>query len=104
MHPDKAAGPDGLNPSFYQRLWDVVRKQVVEECREWWMHGELSNDVRAMNIILLPKISNPTRTSDLRPISLCNVRYRIMAKVLANRLRRVMHEIIPDEQSTFIKG
>ncbi|CAN1788787.1 Transposon TX1 uncharacterized 149 kDa protein [Linum perenne] len=103
MHPDKAPGPDGLNPAFYQKFWDVVGKEVAEDCRRWIRRGRIADEVRATYIVLLPKRDNPVKMSDLRPISLCNVRYRIVAKMLANRLRTIMPTLIPEEQSAFIR-
>ncbi|CAN1757430.1 Transposon TX1 uncharacterized 149 kDa protein [Linum perenne] len=104
MHPDKAPGPDGLNPAFYQRFWDVVGPDVIQDCRSWLTNKHIPTEARATDIVLLPKKDDATRMSDLRPISLCNVQYRIVAKVLANRMRRIMADIIPEEQSSFIKG
>ncbi|KAL5550508.1 hypothetical protein UlMin_000684 [Ulmus minor] len=55
-------------------------------------------------ITLLPKIKNPTRITEFRPISLCNVLYKIISKMLANRLRKIMDTVISQEQSAFIPG
>lgn len=56
------------------------------------------------NIFLIPKCDQPTSMKDLRPISLCNVVYKIGAKVLANRLKYVLSKCISEEQYAFIEG
>ncbi|CAN0913321.1 Transposon TX1 uncharacterized 149 kDa protein, partial [Linum grandiflorum] len=104
MHPDKEPGPDGLNPAFYQQLWDIVGADVTADCMKWLETGIFPVSVRPTNIILLPKKANPTTMRDVRPISLCDVRYRIVVKVLANRLRRIMLDIILEEQSGFLQS
>ncbi|CAN0838310.1 LINE-1 retrotransposable element ORF2 protein [Linum grandiflorum] len=104
MGPDKSPGPDGFNPAFYQDIWEVVGPDICRDCRKWLSTSIITPDAQATTIILLPKTDKPETMKDLRPISLCDVRYRILAKVLANRIRRLMPHIIKEEQSAFVQG
>ncbi|CAN0926384.1 LINE-1 reverse transcriptase homolog [Linum grandiflorum] len=104
MGPDKAPGPDGFNSAFYQHFWPLVGKDVVTNCIDWLTRESLPNFFQETSIILLPKGDNPESMKDWCPISLCNVLYRLIAKVLANRLRRILPGIISEEQSVFVNG
>lgn len=62
------------------------------------------HDLNDANVTLIPKCSVPEAIRDLRPIALWNVLYKVIAKVLANRLKIVLLRIISDTQSTFVEG
>lgn len=94
MHSDKSPGPYGLNPTFYKRFWDLYGDNIFHARITWLEQGEFPPQLNNINIILIPKNDNSTSMKDLRPISLCNVLYKIVSKVLANRLKIVLHKCI----------
>jgi hypothetical protein len=104
MHPLKSPGPDGFSACFYQRSWDIVKKEVCKSVLDFLNHDIFYPSINRTYIALVPKIKSPSSLTDYHPISLCNVFYKLCSKVLANRLKRVLHQIISPNQSAFIPG
>lgn len=102
--PLKAPGPDGLPARFFQRNWSTLKEGVLPAVKDFFHTGVMPEGVNSTSIVLVPKISNPTKISDYRPISLCNVIYKVISKCLGNRLRPLLDDLISPEQSAFIPG
>lgn len=73
-------------------------------CKEWLAEGSFPANLNDTTLVLIPKKDNADRMSDLRPIALCNVLYKILAKVLANRLKEILPDAISENQSAFVPG
>uniref|UniRef100_A0A803PV21 Reverse transcriptase n=1 Tax=Cannabis sativa TaxID=3483 RepID=A0A803PV21_CANSA len=104
MHPDKSPGPDGMTPGFFQKFWHVVSSDVINHVRGFFDSGSFCTELNETNIVLVPKKKHPESMSDLRPISLCNVIYKVISKVLANRIKGILPSVISENQSAFLEG
>lgn len=104
MHPDRSPGPDGFSPGFYQKFRSIISTDLLNLVRQFFVQGKLENDIGDANIVLIPKVKNPSTMRDLRPISLCNVVYKVISKVLSNRLKPLLNMLISENQSAFIPG
>jgi hypothetical protein len=104
MSPHKAPGPDGFSAGFYQDNWNVVGEEVCQSVLAILNSGVVDSELNFTYIALIPKTTNPIRVTEFRPISLCNVFYKLISKVIANRLKRVLHYLISKNQSAFIPG
>uniref|UniRef100_A0A803PEK6 Reverse transcriptase domain-containing protein n=1 Tax=Cannabis sativa TaxID=3483 RepID=A0A803PEK6_CANSA len=104
MHPSKSPGPDGMTPGFYQKCWSIVKKDVVLVVQKFFQGGILDSNTSKAHVVLIPKKKNPELVTDLRPIALCNVLYKIITKVMANRMKPFMDKAVSANQSAFIPG
>lgn len=104
IHSDKAPGPDGFLVGFYQSFWDVIGVDICREVRIFFEDGKMDKRINETHIFLLPKILGPKRPSEFRPIALCSVRYKIIAKILTLRLQKFLDSIVSEYQSAFIPG
>ena len=87
IHPNKAPGPDGMSAVFFQKHWSIVGNNITNMIPNVLNHNIPIQELNKTNISLIPKINNPKRMTDFRPISLCNVVYKLISKILANRLK-----------------
>jgi hypothetical protein len=102
--PLKAPGPDGFPARFFQRNWGVLKDEIIPAVKEFFRNGVMPAGVNDATIVLIPKVDNPTKVTEFRPISLCNIIYKVIAKCLVNRLRPILEEIVSPNQSAFVPG
>ena len=88
MHPTKSPGSDGMSPIFYQKYWDVVGPSVSNCVLQVLNSGVMPKGINDTYICLIPKTKNPQKITEYRPISLCNEIYKLILKVLVNRLKK----------------
>ena len=100
----KAPGPDGLHALFFQSQWNVVGESVCSLVSSIFHNPEEIKLVNQTHISLIPKIEHPELVKHFRPISLCNVIYKLVTKIVANRFKRIMPTIIAPTQCGFIHG
>ena len=86
MAPLKALGPDGMPPLFYQTYWSDVGMDTTHVVLSCLNSRSILKSINHTFITLIPKVRNPERVTEFRSISLCNVLYKIVSKVIANRL------------------
>lgn len=80
MNPRKAPGADGMTAGFFQDNWQAIRGDVVSMVQDFFNRGHMLRKLNHTHTVLIPKVGLPTRMSQLRPISLCNVAYKIISK------------------------
>jgi hypothetical protein len=102
--PLKASGVDGFPARFYQRNWRTIKEKVINAVKLLFVTWSIPDGVNDTAIVLIPKVDQPETLKDFRPISLCTVIYKVIAKCMVNRLRPILGEIVSINQSAFVPG
>ena len=104
LNGDKAPGPDGFSLAFWSFSWDFMKDMVMGFFREFFEHNQFVKSLNATFLVLVPKGRTIKNLKDLRPISLVGSLYKILSKVLANRIKSIMGLIISQSQNAFVEG
>ena len=104
MNRDKAPGPDGFMVAFWQNCWEFVKEEVLDMFKEFYEQNSFIKSLNNTFLVLLPKKGRIEDLGDSRPISLLGGLYKLLAKVLTNRLKKVIGKVVSSDQNAFIMG
>jgi hypothetical protein len=102
MKANKALGLDGFSADFFKAAWYVVGSDMVAAIKGFFLFGLLLKEVNATILTLVPKKINPSAMGDFRPIACCNVIYKCITKIMANRMLPLLGDLVSMNQYAFI--
>ncbi|KAL4307123.1 uncharacterized protein LOC107605009 [Arachis ipaensis] len=100
----KAPGPDGYPALFFKENWDIVKQNVFDYIQTVWLNPDTIRDNNATLITLIPKVKQPDSITLFRPISLCNVTYKCVSKIIVERLKPTLKDRISPYHSSYVPG
>lgn len=103
MPPDKAPGPDGFNIDFIKHCWSIICEDFYQMCDDFYSNQLCLQSINGSYITLIPKKDDAQKVSDYRPISLLNTSVKIITKLLAKGLQRILSSLLHKNQYGFIK-
>ena len=98
LNGEKALGPDGFPIAFWSFNWKFVKEEVMDFFKEFFEQKKFVRSLNATFLVMIPKKGNVEDIKDYKPISLLVGLYKILAKILANRLRRVIDKVVSPSQ------
>jgi len=104
MNPDKAPGPDGFTARFYILCWDIIKKDLCRMVTKSQNCNKLGGSTNSSFLALIPKEKGAKSFNRFKRISLCNTGYKIITKIMANRLKKILPKLIPENQGGFVRG
>ena len=104
MNGDKAPRPDGFTVAFWQSCWDFVKEEILEIFKEFHEQSSFLKSLNNTFLVLIPKKDGAEDLGDFRPISLLGGLYKLLAKVLANRLKKLLGKVVSPTQNAFVLG
>ncbi|KAF3620720.1 hypothetical protein FXO37_33124 [Capsicum annuum] len=103
MPQEKAPGIDGYPAEFLKLNWSIVKLDVICAVKEFFESGKLLKAFIFTAVTLIPKVANPTYVKDYRPIACCTTIYKIITRILTNRLKNIVKHIVNPSQSAFVE-
>lgn len=103
MHPHKAPSPDSFNLGFFQKRWRITGSKLIAMVQRVMEGGDLLMGLVEVLVVLIQKKEHPGTIAHFRPISLCNIAYNVITKLITNRLKVVIGGVIVPSQCSFIQ-
>lgn len=104
LNGDSAPGPDGFPGHFYHCFWHIIGMDVVKSTQHFFLHNYIMNNPNSNILILIPKVPGADKLDNYRPIALANFQFKIITKILSDRLGIIASKIISIHQKGFIPG
>lgn len=104
MGSNNSPGIDGFNVYFFKKCWNIIGDEVTAAVQQFFLTSYPPREINVALLTLLPKCDNASTMKNFRPIACCTILYKVISKVLANRLKGVLNSIVGDSQSAFVKG
>jgi hypothetical protein len=104
LNRDSAPGPDGFGAYFFQHYWEIIKHDVIQAVLEFFTTSWILPGFNSNIIALLPKSPNASSIDQYRPIAMANFKFKIISKIIADRLASLMPNLISMEQKGFIHG
>ncbi|KAK4382267.1 hypothetical protein Sango_2888500 [Sesamum angolense] len=104
IEEDKAPGVDGFSSGFFKAAWPVVGEEVSSAIIDFFKTGRLLKQLNATLLTLIPKVRTPHSVVEFRPISCCNVMYKVITKILVSWIRESLDLLISPSQNAFVPG
>jgi hypothetical protein len=101
---DKSPGPDGWTVEFFLHFFDLVGEDLLDMVEESRSRGVIIGGLNSTFLALIPKVNKPVTFGDFRPISLCNLYYKLISKIIANQIKPFLSRSLSAEQLGFLKG
>ncbi|KAK1311615.1 hypothetical protein QJS10_CPA07g00002 [Acorus calamus] len=104
LKSSSAPGPDGFSGYFYHACWDIIHCDLISAVQDFFKDRKILKAANTTFIALIPKGPNPSTIKDFRPISLCNLWYKIMSKIIARRIATLLDKLILPQQVAYVPG
>nr|GEV05307.1 hypothetical protein [Tanacetum cinerariifolium] len=99
---NKSPGPDGYTFEFFKKYWGLIGPDFCEAVEHFFVNGAFSKGCNSSFIALIPKVIDAKLVTDFCPISLIGCVYKVVTKIMANRLATVISDIVSNTQSAFV--
>lgn len=104
LNGDSSPGPDGFSGHFYHCFWHIIGGDVVKSTQHFFLNNYIMPNLNSNLLILIPKVIGADTLDNFRPIALANFQFKIITKILGDRLGIIAAKIISTHQRGFIPG
>jgi len=101
---DKSPGSDGWTVEFFIHFFDLVSEELLEMVENARSNGHIAGSINSTFLALIPKVNKPINYGDYKPISLCNLVYKVISKVIVVHIKPILSKALSAEQLGFLEG
>jgi hypothetical protein len=101
---ERSPGPDGWTTEFFIYFFELVGEDLLQMVEDSRLKGKIAGGLNSTFLVMIPKENNPHSFNDYRPIALCNLVYKVIAKVISNRIKPYLGKSLSERQLGFLKG